>query len=272
MQQRLQKVMADAGVAGRRTCEQMILDGLVRVNGHVVRKLPVLVDPEHDFILVDGKKLRPPLKVYYLLNKPKNVVCSNAEDDTKRRAIDLIGPTKFRLYTVGRLDIDNKGLILLTNDGELTNRLTHPRYGIEKTYVADITPAFRDSDAATLMKGFWLSDGRVSMEKVVETHRTHQGSTIEVILREGRNRQIRRMLAHLGYKVKHLTRTRIGPLAIEGLKTGMYRALLPAEVKKLYQLTEHPETAPGAIRKRRTSPRKSGRNVVRKRKTLGPQR
>ena len=136
-EQRLQKVLAAAGVDSRRKCEELILDGLVRVNGKVVDKLPVFVDPEKDIITVNGKRIRAVQKVYFLLNKPKGVICTNFDPQGRRKAIDIVSAGQ-RVFCVGRLDVDSTGIIILTNDSGLANKLTHPRYGVSKTYVAEV--------------------------------------------------------------------------------------------------------------------------------------
>ena len=237
--QRLQKVMAEAGIASRRHCEEMILDGEVKVNGAVVTRLPVLVDPAFDHIVVAGRKLRAQAKLYYLLNKPRKVVCTNSDPQGRRRAIDMLpSNVKQRLYTVGRLDTDSQGLVILTNDGELANQLTHPRFGVTKTYQAEITGQLEAKDIARLRKGLHLPQGKAAMESVKVVHRGPQQSHVEITLREGRNRQIRIMLARLGHSVRRLTRVRIGPLTLSGLGPGKVRLLTGAEVRKLRRLAD----------------------------------
>lgn len=239
--QRLQKVMADSGVASRRRCEEMILEGLVKVNGSVVIKLPVLVDPQHDHITVSGRKLKAPSKLYYLINKPRKVVCTNFDPEGRRRAIDLLpGNIKQRLYTVGRLDADSQGLLILTNDGELANQLTHPSFGVPKTYVAEISTRLEPRDIARLRKGLHLTQGKAAMEAVKVLRSGPRQSLLEITLSEGRNRQIRVMLARLGHSVRRLTRVRIAHLTLAGLASGKARPLTPAEVKKLRTLAVKP--------------------------------
>ena len=249
--QRLQKVLADAGIASRRHCEEMILDGRVKVNGSVVIKLPVLVDPEHDHVVVSGRKLRPQPKLYYLINKPRRVVCTSSDPQGRRRAIDLLPTTvKQRLYTVGRLDTDSQGLLILTNDGELANQLTHPRFGVPKTYQAEISSCLEPTDVARLRKGLHLPQGKAAMEAVKVLRRGPKQSLLEITLREGRNRQIRVMLARLGHSVRRLTRVRIGHLTLRGLGPGKTRPLTPTEVKKLRALA-HPESKKPPVRRPR---------------------
>ena len=278
--ERLQKVMAEAGVASRRQCEDIILSGRVKVNGTVVRKLPVLVDAEHDVVVVDGKKLRFEHRVYFLLHKPKRVVCTNHDPQGRRRAIDLLKGIRQRVFPVGRLDTDSTGLLIMTNDGELANQLTHPRYGIVKTYQAEIAGAITPAEVSQLKKGIHLDVGLASAERVTVLRRGPRQSLIEVALREGRNRQIRRMLARLGHPIRQLTRVRIGRLTLRGLGIGNFRPLTKDEIKYLKQLVNKAtaQAAANPPRKRRPQrnvakppPRKSaapsqaGRNRIRTR-------
>jgi len=248
--------MASAGLDSRRACEQMILDGRVTVNGRPVRKLPVLVDPAQDRIIVDGQKLRvsaqpdrPVGLVYYLLNKPSGVICTNRDATDKRevkngrlRAIDLMAPVKQRLVSVGRLDVDSRGLLIMTNDGELVNQLTHPSHEVPKTYRLRIDGFLQPTDIDKLTKGLWMtshrpgrrSDGQPARAANVRVvHRDQKCTVLEVVLREGKNRQIRRMMARLGYKVRDLLRIKIGPVSVKGLPVGAYRPLTRQEVFKL---------------------------------------
>ena len=228
--------MAAAGVDSRRKCEELILDGDVRVNGKVVDKLPVFVDPEKDVITVNGKKIRAARKVYFLLNKPRGVICTNRDPRGRKKAIDLVH-TSERIFCVGRLDADTTGLIILTNDSELTNRLTHPRYGIAKTYVVRINGEISGEQVVKLKKGVWLAEGKTGRASVKILKRRHNESSIEITIRQGLNRQVRRMLANVGLPVKALTRTRLGKLTIQGLGVGKFRTLTSVEVAHLKKIT-----------------------------------
>jgi 23S rRNA pseudouridine2605 synthase len=239
--ERLHKVMAEAGVASRRQCEEMIRQGLVRVNSHIPETFPVLVDVATDRITVNGRALRIAPKVYYLLYKPKNILCTNFDPQGRTRAVDLLGKIPFRVFPVGRLDADSKGLIIMTNDGELTNLLTHPRYGVLKSYVAEIDGLLTQEEIDKLEKGVRLSHGKAGAEKISITHRGRHRTRLEITLREGQNRQIRRMLAHLGHEVRDLTRIRIGPLSLRGMQPGMYRPLSKSEVEKLIRSAQKPK-------------------------------
>ena len=231
-EQRLQKVLAAAGVDSRRKCEELILSGEVRVNRKVVDELPAFADPEKDIITVYGKKIRAARKVYFLLNKPKGVICTNRDPRGRKKAIDLVH-TNERIFCVGRLDADTTGLIILTNDSELTNRLTHPRYGIAKTYVVRINGEISGEQVVKLKKGVWLAEGKTGRASVKILKRRHNESSIEITIKQGLNRQVRRMLANVGLPVKSLTRTRVGKLTVRGLGVGKFRTLTRPEIAYL---------------------------------------
>jgi 23S rRNA pseudouridine2605 synthase len=247
MKERIQKILARAGVAARRKVEEMVLAGRVSVNGNFRTDLPILVDPETDRITVDGEPVRLSTRhphavkpLYILLNKPSGVYSTNVSQGEQTRAIDLLPPgLPGRIYPVGQLDAESKGLLLLTNDGDLTNQLTHPRYGVPKTYRAAVDGSVSDQTLAALEQGVWLADekkgkgfktGRCRI-KIIK--RLRDKSVLELTLREGRNRQVRRMLARMGHRVRDLTRVRIGPLTLDGLSLGQSRLLTSAEVREL---------------------------------------
>jgi len=242
--------MAEAGIGSRRHCEDIIREGLVKVNGTVVLKLPVLVDPKQDRIVVDGRRLKFEQKVYYLLNKPKKVVCTNSDPQGRTRAIDLLKGVKERVYPVGRLDADSKGLVIMTNDGELANHLTHPKYGVAKTYIAEVAGAVSGEDIEKLQKGMYLPQGKASVSRVKILRRGPKQSLLEITLQEGRNRQIKVMLRRLGHSVKQLTRVKIGRLILKGLGVGKYRALTTVEVKALQRLSKQAGTTRKRTKKR----------------------
>jgi len=232
MRERLQKVLASAGVASRRQCEELILEGAVRVNGRVVDELPAFADPEVDVITVHGRRLQEPRRVYYLLNKPQGVICTSNDPQGRPRAVDLV-PGGERVFCVGRLDAETTGLIIITNDAELTNLLTHPKYKVPKTYVAKVAGHVDSQTVERLRKGVWLAEGRTARSSVKVLRSGHHDSLVEIRISQGLNRQVRRMLAKVGLPVQSLKRTQIGRLSIRGLGIGRYRPLLKAEVAAL---------------------------------------
>ncbi|MHC4114071.1 MAG: pseudouridine synthase [Planctomycetota bacterium] len=234
--QRLQKVLAAAGIDSRRKCEQLILDGAVRVNRKPVDRLPAFVDLEKDLITVNGKKIHGAQKVYYLLNKPKGVICTSSDPQGRTKAVDLI-KTRHRIFCVGRLDVDTTGLIILTNDNELANRLTHPRYGVPKTYVAQVKGMLDGKRAEKLKKGVWFAEDRTGRASVKILKRGHKESSVEITIKQGLNRQVRRMLARVGMPVKSLKRTKIGRLTARGIGPGSFRPLTKAEETYLKNMT-----------------------------------
>jgi len=227
--ERLQKVMAQRGYGSRRVCEEMIAAGRVTVNGEVAI-LGRRVDVDNDLVEVDGHlvALRADL-VYYLLNKPDGVVTTASDTHGRETVVEMV-PREPRVYPVGRLDRDTEGLLLLTNDGELTNRLTHPRYGIEKEYLAQVTGGLISSSALrTLREGVELEDGVTAPAKASQP----SPGVLRVTIHEGRNRQVRRMCEAIGYPVSRLIRVRIGPIFDRSLKPGEWRELTDAERRAL---------------------------------------
>jgi pseudouridine synthase len=235
-EQRLQKVLAAAGVDSRRKCEELILSGVVRVNRKVVDKLPAFADPEKDVITVNGKKIHAALKVYFLLNKPKGVICTNRDPQGRKKAIDIVTSGE-RIFCAGRLDADTTGIIILTNDSELANRLTHPRYGLAKTYVVRVKGQIHGEAVEKLKGGVWLAEGKTARSSVKILRRSHKESLLEITIRQGLNRQVHRMLAKVNLSVKSLKRTRIGKLTARGLGVGKFRKLSKAEVAYLKKAT-----------------------------------
>ncbi len=243
---RLQRVLADAGIDSRRGCERLIERGRVRVNGNIVTELPAWVDPAVDRIEVNGRPLPPPERhVYILLNKPVRTLTSTRDEPgaDRRTVLDLVQhPAKAKLFPVGRLDYDTTGLLILTNDGELANRLTHPRYGVPKTYRALVKGRVTEEAMRALEDGVVLTDRRdgrtvgASRTNPVEwkiVHADRDKTTVELTIREGRNRQVRRMLARAGFEVKKLERTAMGPLRLKGVARGAWRELSAGEIRAL---------------------------------------
>ncbi len=234
--QRLQKIMAEAGIASRRNCEEIIEQGQVQVNGEFISKLPAFADPEKDDIRVSGRKLKIPDKVYYLVNKPKGYICTNRDPQKRPKVVDLVD-TKERVYCVGRLDADSTGAIVLTNDNELTNKLTHPRYELAKTYQLRIRGNVDGDAIEKIKKGVWLSEGKTNRASVKVLRRTKAQTHIQIVIRQGLNRQLRRVFARLGYKVQQLHRTKIGNINIKGIPAGGYKILSKSQVQYLKNKT-----------------------------------
>jgi 23S rRNA pseudouridine2605 synthase len=235
--ERLQKVLAAAGIGSRRDCEQLILEGRVEVERKMVTELGTKVDPTQQEIRVDGVTLHRPKLVYFILNKPTGVICTNFDPAQRTRVIDLI-PTEVRVFPVGRLDRGSEGLILVTNDGALANRVTHPRYGLEKTYQVRVAGNPSDEELMQLRRGVRLAEGiaRVVSFKVRKRYRQH--TDLEIVLNEGKNREIRRILAKVGHKVMQLRRISIGPIRLADLPVGASRKLVPREVQELLAATD----------------------------------
>ena len=230
--ERLHKFLASTGAGSRRECETFIAQGRVSVNGRTVSRMGVKVDPERDTVLLDGERVRSESRVYYLLNKPAGFICTNSDERGRPRAVDLIHDEK-RIYTVGRLDADSTGLVLLTNDGGIANIVCHPRYRIEKRYQVHVRGNVNREQVAKVEAGVWLAEGRSSPATVKPIGRNpKRGETIlEMTLFEGRNREIRRVFAKVGLTVRRLQRTSIGPLALGDLKAGAYRKLGASELR-----------------------------------------
>jgi 23S rRNA pseudouridine2605 synthase len=231
--ERLQKVLARVGLGSRRACEELIAAGRVTVDGEVAR-LGRRVDPERSRIEVDGATIvtRTDL-VYYLLNKPARVVSTADDPEGRPTVVDLV-PARPRVFPVGRLDWDTEGLLLLTNDGDLTHLLTHPRHGVEKEYLAEVEGVPSRGALRRLREGVELDDGVTAPARVRLVHEQGGNAAIGVTIHEGRNRQVRRMAEAVGHPVRRLVRVRIGSLTDPSLAPGEWRVLTPAEVRALY--------------------------------------
>ncbi|MDY2941580.1 MAG: pseudouridine synthase [Varibaculum sp.] len=232
--ERLQKVLARAGVASRRACEQLMLSGRVKVNGEVVRELGRRVNPNTDVLHVDDRRVfldTPPMTV--LLNKPAGVVTTMSDPQGRETVADLLADLKVRLYHVGRLDTDTEGLLVMTNDGELAHRLAHPSYEISKTYTAQVDGRVSPGVLRQLREGIVLDDGQVRADraKLIQVHASR--SLLEIELHSGRNRVVRRMLDAVGHPVHRLVRTGYADLTLKGLGVGQYRELDGAEIAEL---------------------------------------
>lgn len=233
-QERLQKVLAAAGIASRRECEELITTGRVQVDDKIVTELGTKVDPESQHILVDGERIRVLRKAYYAVYKPKGVVCTNNDPDGRVRVIDLLPDTKERLFTVGRLDRTSEGLILVTNDGDLAQRLTHPRYGVEKVYRVLVAGEPSLDVLKQLREGVRLAEGLAKVKSAKIKSKQKQSTWLEITLTEGMNREIRRVLAKVGHKVLNLRRVSVGPIRLATMEPGMFRRLEGQEVRDLW--------------------------------------
>ncbi len=223
--ERLNKFLAHAGLGSRRHCEDLIVAGRVSVDGTVVRELGTKVDPAAQEVFE-----RP---AYWLVNKPRGYLCTNHDPAGRPLAVDLVEHVPQRVYAVGRLDEDSEGLLLLTNDGDLANKLMHPRFGVEKTYLVQVAGKPERDELAQLLKGVWLSDGHVKAKRVKRLKSQGESAWLEIVLNEGKNREIRRMLARLHHKVMRLKRTAIGPIELGRLRSGKSRPLKAEELARL---------------------------------------
>jgi 23S rRNA pseudouridine2605 synthase len=233
---RLQKLLAAAGVGSRRVCENLIEQGRVEVDGHVVTELGVRIDPKTQVVHVDGERVNlDEERVYLAFNKPKGVVTTMNDELGRPSISDYLGNREDRLFHVGRLDADTEGLLLLTNDGDLAHRLQHPAYGVLKTYLAQIPGPVPRDIGKRLREGIELEDGPVSVDsfKVIDSQPGR--ALVEIILHEGRKHVVRRMLEAVGHPVLSLVRTEVGPIRLADLKTGRMRKLNKAEVGALYK-------------------------------------
>jgi len=238
--ERIQKVLAQAGVASRRECEELVAQARVRVNGIILDALPAWVNAEKDKIEVDGRVIRgADPHVYIMLYKPKGIVCTNVDPDGRRRVIDLVQhPLQTRLFPVGRLEIDASGLVLMTNDGEFANRLTHPRYEVSKTFELVVAGRLDDAAVATIEAALFPSKRSMSMDpekrsRVTVLNRELGRTTLLMEIRDGKNTEIRLTMLRIGYPLKRLRQTAIGPLQLRGVTVGAWRELSVAEFSSL---------------------------------------
>jgi pseudouridine synthase len=269
MEQRLQKILSQAGVASRRAAERLIAEGRVTLNGKTVLEMGTKADADTDDIRVDGRRLRAPeRKRSILLNKPAGYVSTRSDPQRRRTVIDLLQGVREYVYPVGRLDYDTEGLLLLTNDGDLAARLTHPRHGVERSYEARVA-GMPDAEALRQLREGIPLDGRRTLPAdaaLLNARRESAGGpkgaplrgregVVQITIREGRNRQVRRMLEAVGHPVRELARTRIGPLTDRKLKPGMWRDLTADEIRTLQALANRPAPTPPPRRPRPTGAR-----------------
>jgi 23S rRNA pseudouridine2605 synthase len=253
--ERLQKVLAAAGFGSRRECEELILAGRVEVDRKVVTTLGAKASLHEQEIRVDGEPLPRIKLVHFLVNKPPGIVCTNHDPSGRPRVIDLV-PSHKHLFAVGRLDMSSEGLMLVTNDGELANRLTHPRYEVEKTYHVEVAGNLDNDELIKLRRGVHLAEGFAKVVGATIKKQMSKSTLLEVVLKEGRNREIRRLLARVGHKVLRLKRIAIGPLRLGDLPSGAFRPLSFEEVEKL-------QAAASGVKRPRTSIRHRGKRTQR---------
>jgi pseudouridine synthase len=262
---RLQKALAEAGVGSRRHCETLIEQGEVEVNGRIVTDLPAWVDPGEDRIVVSGRRLQAPERhVYVMLHKPRRSVTTMDDPGGRRTVAEMVRhPSGARLAPVGRLDFDTSGLLLMTNDGALTNLLTHPKFGVEKVYRATLKGSLTTEAVARLGDGVYLADrrdgdtlgaARTAPVRLRIVSRDRDRTVLEVTLKEGRNRQVRRMFADVGFPVRRLMRTRLGPLRLKGLSVGEWRELSHTELGELRRAAGDARRRAGAPNRRAPKP------------------
>ena len=233
MEQRLQKILSEMGIASRRKAEELILEGRVTVNGRVAT-IGMKADATSDHIKLNGKLLiRPEPKVYLMLNKPAQVVTSLLDPEGRPTIKDFLKKVKYRIYPVGRLDYDSEGLLLLTNDGDFTQALLHPSKKIPKTYLVKVKGVPGEEQIHKLRTGIKLEDGMTAPAKIEKLRKTENNAWVEMTIHEGRNRQIRRMFEQTGHPVLKLKRTRINGIELGNLKSGEYRYLKPEEILKI---------------------------------------
>jgi len=240
--ERVQKVLARSGLGSRRACEELVAAGRVTIDG-VVALLGDRADAEHQQLAVDGVPVATKAGlVYYLLNKPVGVVTTAHDPEGRRTVVDLV-PAEPRVFPVGRLDYDSEGLLVLTNDGDLTHLLTHPRFGVEKSYLVEVEGSPSPAAIRALREGVDLDDGRTAPARVRRVQAAAATSALEVTIHEGRNRQVRRMCEAVGHPVRRLVRTRIGPVRDRRLGPGAWRDLTPREIQGLYAAASAPGSA-----------------------------
>ena len=263
---RLQRLLASAGFGSRRQCEELIESGRVHVDADLVTKMGTTVDLEVQKVMVDGQLLKKQKLVYFAVHKPTGVVTTNRDPQGRPRVVDLVPPSE-RVFPVGRLDRSSEGLILLTNDGELAQRLTHPKFGVRKIYRVIVAGRVTNETMKKMRQGIYISEGFVKVEGAKLISAKSKATEMEITLKEGKNREIRRILARLGHKVQQLRRIAVGPLRLGDVPAGAYRPLLRQEVEKLWEAVEAAEKAEAAQPSR--PPRTSGTKKAGPSKTAG---
>jgi len=257
--ERIQKILAKAGIASRREAERMVIEGRVSVNGRVVETLGFKAEPSKDHIKVDGRRLtHPEPKVILLLNKPRGYLSTVKDPKGRPTIMDLLKNVKWRIYPVGRLDFDAEGLLLLTNDGDLAHLLSHPRFSIPKTYLVKVAGVPEEKKLTRLQRGVMLEDGRARAISCSLIRQREKNSWVRVVVTEGRNRLVKRMFSAIGHTVLKLKRVEYGPIQLGDLPFGQFRYLTPGEMERLNRISsefgrERFETVPYGGRKKSTS-------------------
>ncbi len=258
---RLQKYLADCGIASRRGAEELIKAGRVRVNGEIIREMGVQVDEDNDIVEFDGVRVKPQKKmIYIMLNKPEGFVTTVSDDKGRDTVMSLVADIPARIYPVGRLDYDTEGLLLMTNDGDLTYKITHPKNNIEKTYIAEVTGNIGMNTIVALRSGVMLDGVRTSPAKVEVIGATRLGTKIQITIHEGRNRQVRRMFEAVGCIVKKLKRTEEAGLKLGHIPLGRWRKLTESEVNMLKKIGTGKKTSAEASKRILHNRKNSGRN------------
>lgn len=235
---RLQKFLASCGLGSRRACEEFITAGRVTVDGVTANTLGATVDPSRQQVALDGEPLKIERKKYYVLNKPRGVVCTNRDPAGRPRVIDLFPPDGPRLFPVGRLDEESEGLLIVTNDGDLSQKLAHPKYRIYRTYHVHVAGVPNRPALDSLQQGHYFTEGKFRVHSAKLLKKQGQSSHLELVLSEGQNREVRRLLARIGHKVMRLRRVAFGPIQLGRLKRGEYRQLKVDELAKLHAIVE----------------------------------
>jgi 23S rRNA pseudouridine2605 synthase len=251
----LRRFLAASGLDSRRNCDEYILAERISVDGEIVTEPSVKVNPAKQRICVDGERAKLEPKRYFLLNKPKGYLCTNRDPRGRRRAVDLVKAPGIRLFTVGRLDENSEGLLLVTNDGDLANKMAHPRYQVRRKYRVQVAGIPKQETLQELKKGLHFKDGRFRLHGAKRLKTQGKSSFLEIEMREGQNREIRRLMARVGHKVMQLQRVEFGPLKLGRIASGKSRALKGPEIKQLRTFVEEMEE----VRRKPSSPRRSAK-------------
>ena len=261
---RLQRFLAQAGLGSRRKCEEIVISGRITIDGESVDELGVTVEAATQRVCLDGEPVRLERKCYYLLNKPPGYLCTHRDPEGRPQAVDLIPSKGARLFTVGRFDEHSRGMLLVTNDGELAHRLAHPRFQVERRYEVQVAGRPTRETLESLTRGLYFTDGHFRVRGIRQRKVQKNSTFLEIVLSEGRNREIRRLFARVGHKVLKLTRVGFGPLRLGHLKEGAYRPLSERELTELQNLvTGKPE------RRQKTKPRTGKRESTNKKRRAG---